>query len=118
MSCCRAGRSSDCRTAAVTSPCCRDKGCCSTISTGDPTSRKNWRDLVSTTSEATIPMPPPTAAPITVLFPLSAGTVRLDDRHPGGGPPQPGGSVLVIVVPCELATEWPINAPSPAPAAG
>jgi hypothetical protein len=57
-------------------------------------------------------------APIAVLFAELAGTVRLEERHPGGGPLQPGGSELVMVLGCELATEWPINAPMPSPAAG
>jgi len=56
--------------------------------------------------------------PMAVLFNRSGGVVRLDERHPGGGPVQPGGRVLVIVLGCELATERPINAPRPSPAAG
>ena len=49
-------------------------------------------------SDATTPMVPPTAAPMTVLFPGLPGPVTLDVRQPGGGPVHPGGSVLVMVL--------------------
>src|ERR1039457_5667221 len=118
MGCSGTGCCSDCWTASATWSCCKDTGCCSTISTGAPTPRKKWWELVSIRIDATTPMAPPTAAPMTVLCPLLGGTLRLDERHPGGGPVQPGGSVLVMVLFGELATEGPISAPAPAPAAG
>jgi hypothetical protein len=58
------------------------------------------------------------AAPITVSFPLSGGPVTLEDKQPNEPGVQPGGLLAVMVVPFELATEWPISAPRPVPANG
>src|ERR1700722_5708453 len=118
MGCSATGCCTDCRTASATWSSFNDSGCCSIISTGEPTSIKKLWEPVSRSSDPTKPMAPPTVAPITVLSPLFGGTVRLDERHPGGGPVHPGGRVLVMVLLFELAAKWPINAPSPAPAAG
>ncbi len=70
------------------------------------------------TREATMPAIAPTPAPIPMAIPGFAGTDTLEERHPGGGPVHPGGKELVSVLGWLLATEWPISAPRPAPAAG
>jgi hypothetical protein len=45
----------------------------------------------------TAPIPPPTAAPMAMPFPGEPGPVTLEVRQPGGGPVQPGGTLLVMV---------------------
>lgn len=35
--------------------------------------------------------------PIAVPFKVLPGAVKLDERQPGGGPLQPGGTLLVMV---------------------
>src|SRR4029077_15436429 len=87
-------------------------------STGEPPSREKLRARRTSASAATPPIGRPTMLPMAELFNVLPGVVRLDERHPGGGPVQPGGRVLVMVLGCELATEWAINAPRPSPAAG
>jgi len=57
-------------------------------------------ELIIITSEITPLTAAPTPAPITVLFAVLPGMVKLDVRHPGGGPVQPAGRVLVIVLGC------------------
>ena len=63
-----AGRLFDRVIAAATRSRSSDSGCCSTISTGDPTSRKKLWEFASMTSEATPPTAKPTMAPMAVLF--------------------------------------------------
>src|SRR5271165_3506157 len=117
IGCSGAGCWADCCTARATSSCGNEIGCCRVISAGEPTSRKKWLEVASSVIEATIPMATPTPAPMAVFRPALPGTVRLELRHPGGGPVHPDGRVLVMVLD-EPPTEWPINAPRPAPAAG
>src|SRR5208283_30470 len=116
--CAATGCCSDCRTASATSFCCNETGCCSVISTGEPTSRKKLCVLKINAIEATPPMARPTKLPIAVPFKVLPGVVKLDVTQNGGCPVHPGGLVLVSVCGEELATEWPISAPRPRPAAG
>ena len=93
-------------------------GCCSTISTGEPTSRKKWWEPASISESKPQPPLPTDRGADDGAFSFVGGMLRLDERHPGGGPVQPGGRQLVRVPFCELAAEWPISAPRPDPAAG
>ena len=62
------GRPFDRVIAAATRSRSSDSGCCSTISAGDPTSRKKLWEFANITSEATPPTAKPTMAPMAVLF--------------------------------------------------
>jgi len=88
------------------------------ISTGDPTSRKKLWVWKSNAKAAMPPMAAPTVAPMMVFFAVLPGAVTLEERQPGGGPLQLGGSVLVMVLGWELAVKCPIKAPDAGAACG
>jgi hypothetical protein len=62
-------------------------------------------ELVSITSEATMPRVAPMDVPMAVLFKVLPGICEMPLVQPGVGTPQLGGSVLVMVV----LWGWPQN---------